>query len=195
MRTLSWSVVLVSGLLLCGGAVLAAEGGLKSGPQPGANLPGPFNPYNVTNADLRDRAGTRNDYVEQYGSNPVVLIFAQEVSGPLVTLVKLLDREVARNKSEKLRLRAVVVVLSEDEATETKLKALSRKEGVRNVSLAWMNPPGPKHYKLSPAADVTVVMYRQNKVVANHAFKKGELNEKAIEAVLRDVPRIVSRRQ
>ena len=189
------SSFLVAGLLLCGGAVVAAEGGLKSGPQPGANLPGPFNPYNVTNADLRDRAGTRNDYVEQYGSNPVVLIFAQEVSGPLVTLVKLLDREVARDKSEKLRLRAVVVVLSEDEATETKLKALSRKEGVRNVSLAWMNPPGPKHYKLSDAADVTVIMYRQRKVVANHAFKKGELNEKAVEAVLRDVPRTIARRQ
>ena len=58
-----------------------------------------------------------------------------------------------------------------------------------------MGPGGPKHYKLSPAADVTVVMYRQNKVVANHAFKKGELNEKAIEAVLRDVPRVISRRQ
>ena len=92
MSMLKSSVVLVSGLLLCGGAVVAAEGGLKSGPQPGATLPGPFNPYNVTNADLPDRAGTRNDYTEQYGSNPVVLIFAREVSGPLVTLVKLLDR-------------------------------------------------------------------------------------------------------
>ena len=195
MRTPSWPVVLVSGLLLCGGAVVAAEGDLKSGPQLGANLPGPFNPYNVTNADLSDRAGTRNDYTEQYGSNPVVLVFAQEVSGPLVTLVKLLDREVSGNKSEKLRLRAVVVVLSEDEATEEKLKVLSRREGIENVSLALLLPPGPKHYKLSPAADVTVVMYRQNKVVANHAFKKGELNEKAIEAVLRDVPRVISRRQ
>jgi hypothetical protein len=195
MRMPGPSVVLVSGLLLCGGAVVAAEGGLKSGPQPGAYLPGPFNPYNVTNADMPDYAGTKNSYVEQHGSNPVVLIFAQEVSGPLVTLVKLLDREVSRNKSEKLRLRAVVVVLSEDEGMEDKLKALSRKEEIRNVSLALLLPPGPKHYKLSPAADVTALLYRQNKVVANHAFKKGELNEKAIEAVLRDVPRIVSRRQ
>jgi hypothetical protein len=189
------SSFLVAGLLLCGGAVVAAEGGLKSGPQPGATLPGPFNPYNVTNADLPDRAGTRNDYTEQYGPNPVVLIFAQEVSGPLVTLVKLLDREVARNKSEKVRLRAVVVMLSEDEGMQERLKALARKEEIRNVSLALLSPPGPKHFKLSPAADVTVVMYRQLKVVANHAFKKGELNEKAIEAVLRDVPRTVSRRQ
>jgi hypothetical protein len=191
MRRPMSSVVLVSGLLLCGGAVVAAEVDLKSGPQPGANLPGPFSPYNVTNADLPDRAGTRNDYVEQYGSNPVALVF---VSGSLVTLVKLLGREVARDKSEKLRLRAVVVVLSEDEATEEKLKGLSRKEEIRNVSLAVMGPGGPKRYQLSPAADVTVVLYRQNKVVANHAFKKGELNEKSIEAALRDVRRIVAPR-
>jgi hypothetical protein len=189
------SVVLVSGLLLCGGAVVAAEGDLKSGPQPGANLPGPFNPLNVTNADLPDRAGTRNDYVLQYESDPVVLIFAREVSGPLVSLVKKLDAEVARNKSEKVRLRAVVVVLSEDEGMGEKLKALAQKEEIRNVSLALLSPPGPKHFKLSPAADVTVVLYRNLRVAANHAFKKGELNEKAIEAVLRDVPRIVSRRQ
>jgi hypothetical protein len=188
------AVVLAPGLVLCG-AVLAAEGGLKSGPQPGANLPGPFNPYNVTNADLSDRAGTRNDYTEQCGPSPVALIFAREVSGPLVTLVKLLDREVARDKAEKLRLRAVVVVLSEDEATQEKLKALSRQEEIRNVSLALLPPPGPKGYRLSPAADVTVIMYRQNKVVANHAFKKGELNEKAIEVVLRDVPRTIARRR
>jgi hypothetical protein len=192
MRMPKSSVVLASGLLWCG-AVLAAEGRLKSGPQQGAPLPGPFNPYNVTNADMPDYAGKRNDYIEQYGQNPVVLIFAQEVSGPLVTLVKLLDREVAKNKSEKLK--AVVVVLSDDDATEEKLKALNRKEGVRNVSLAFSPPPRLKHYKLSPAADVTVVLYRQSRVVANHAFKKGELNEKAIEAVLRDVPRITPRRQ
>ena len=116
MSMLKSSVVLVSGLLLCAGAVVAAEGGLTSGPQPGATLPGPFNPYNVTNADLPDRAGTRNDYTEQYGPNPVVLIFAQEVSGPLVTLVKLLDREVARNRPA--RLRAVLVVLSDEEGLE-----------------------------------------------------------------------------
>jgi hypothetical protein len=196
MRMPRPTVVLVSGLLWCGSAVVAAEGDLQSGPQEGAGLPGPFNPYNVTNADMPGLAGTRSDYTEQYGSDPVVLIFAREVSGPLVTLAKKLDAQVAKNKSA--RLRAVVVVLSEDEGTEAKLKELSRKEGIRNVSLALLEPAGPKrprHYKLSPAADVTVVLYRKRRVAANHAFKKGELDEKAIGAVLRDVPRIVPRRQ
>src|SRR5262249_27456705 len=133
------SVVLVSCLLFCGSAAVAGEGGLKSGPQVGKELPGPFNPVNVTNADQPDRAGTRNDYTEQYGANPFVLVFARELSGPLATLARRLDVEVARNRPA--RLRAVVVVLSEDEGLEEKLETLGRKEGIKNVSLAFTVPP------------------------------------------------------
>jgi hypothetical protein len=183
--------LLVVGFLLCGGAVVADEG-LKSGPQVGHYaLPGgPFNPLNVTNAELPRCAGTKNDYTEQHGGNPVVLIFARKLSTPLTTLTRKLDREVRRNT--KGRLRAVVIVLSDDEGMEKKLEDLAREEEIRNVSLAVMEPAGPKHYKLSPAADVTVVLYRARKVVANHAFGKGKFDEKAVGAILRDVPRIVA---
>jgi hypothetical protein len=111
----------------------------------------------------------------------------------LASLAKKLDASVAANRSAKLR--AVVVVLSDDEGLEEKLKALGQEQGgVKNVSLAYLSPPGPKHYKLSDAAEVTVIMYGKRTVAASHAFKKGGLDEKAIEAVLRDVPRLVSRR-
>jgi hypothetical protein len=184
---------LVVGLLFCGSVVVAGEG-LKSGPQAGRPLPaGPFNPLNVTNAELPNRAGTRNDYTEQHGQSPVVLIFARKLGNPLTTLTRKLEAEVARNRPA--RLRAVVVVLSDEEGLEEKLEALAEKEGIRNVSLAVMKPGGPKHYKLSPAADVTVVLYRASKVVANHAFKQGQFDEKAVGVILREVPRIVARRK
>jgi hypothetical protein len=185
--------LLVVAFLFCGSAVVADEG-LKSGPQVGHYaLPGgPFNPLNVTNAELPRRAGTRSDYTEQHGGNPVVLIFARKLGNPLTTLTRRLDAEVARNRSA--RLRAVVVVLSDDEGMEKKLQALAREEGIRNVSLAVMGSAGPKHYKLSPAAAVTAVLYRNRKVEANHAFREGEL-EKAVRAILRDVPRIVAPRR
>jgi hypothetical protein len=108
-------------------------------------------------------------------------------------LTRNLEGEVARNRSAKLR--AVVVVLSDDEGLEEKLETLAKEEGIRNVSLAVMEPGGPKHYQLSPAADVTVVLYRNSKVVANHAFRQGKFDEKAVGAILRDVPRIVARRR
>jgi hypothetical protein len=158
-------------------------------------LPGPFNPLNVTNAVAPDYAGKANDYTEQFGGDPVALVFAREVSEPLTTLVKKLDRAVAKNKSA--RLRAVVVVLSDDDGMEQKLKALADEEGLKNVSLALVEPASarfPKHYKLSPAADVTVILYRAHKVVANHAFAKGGLTNKEIAAILADLPKIAGKR-
>jgi hypothetical protein len=190
MKVLGLFFLAVS-FLFCGSAVVAGEG-FQSGPQVGRYLPGPFNPLNVTNAEAPRYAGTKNDYTEQHGSDPVVLIFAREVSGSLTTLARALDAEVARDRSAKLR--AVVVVLSADEGLEKKLEALAQKEGIRNVSLAVMGPGGPKHYKLSPAADVTVVLYRGRKVESNHAFKRGKFDERAVGAILRDVHRIVARR-
>jgi hypothetical protein len=192
MRVFSLFLLAVS-FLLCGSAVVAG-GGLKSGPQVGRDLPaGPFNPLNVTNAEMPRYAGTRNDYAEQHGRNPVVLVFARKLSNPLTTLARRLGREVAGNRPA--RLRAVVVVLSDEEGLEEKLEVLAREEGIRNVSVAVMEPGGPKHYELSPAAEVTVVLYRGSTVVVNHAFRQGQFDEKAIGAILRDLPRIVARKR
>jgi hypothetical protein len=188
---MTWSSVALVAALLFSGAASAGEGALKSGPQAGERLPvGPFNPVNVTNAARPESAGTRSDYTEQHGASPVVLIFARGLSGPLTGLVKKLDAAVASNRAA--RLRAVVVVLAEGDRVEKRLEALGKEAG--NVSLALMAPPGPKQYKLAGAADVTVILYRRRVVAASHAFRKGELDEKAIEAVLRDVPTLVARR-
>ena len=46
------------------------------------------------------------------------------------------------------------------------------------------NPAGPKGYKVSRDADVTVVLYTQHTVKANYAFGKGELKDKDIEKIV-----------
>ena len=43
-------------------------------------------------------------------------------------------------------------------------------------------------------ADVTVVLYVDRKVKANHAFKKGELKDEDIETILSEVPMILTER-
>jgi hypothetical protein len=183
------SIALAAVLLSCGAAI-AEEGRLKSGPHVGEEIPGSFSPVNVTNAGRASYAGTRTDYTEQFGCDPVVLVFARGYSPALASLAKKLDASVAANRSAKLR--AVVVVLSDDQGTEEKLEALGKE--VTNVSLAYLAPPGPKQYKLADAADVTVILYRKRTVTASHAFEKGGLGDKAIEAVSGDVPRLVSRK-
>ncbi len=43
----------------------------------------------------------------------------------------------------------------------------------------------------APDADVTVILYVNHNVKANHPFKKGELDDKAIEKILADVKLIL----
>jgi len=92
------------------------------------------------------------------------------------------------------RLRAVLVILREDAETERALKELGERQGIEKVSLAVM-PDGPKDYKLSKEADVTVVVYDRYKVEANHAFRKGELNDRAVETILADISKVVARKR
>jgi hypothetical protein len=192
MRTRTASVALIAATLVCGFGTAAGADALVSGPQVGSKLPGGFSPVNVTNAELPDYAGKRNDYTEQHGAGPVVLVFGRGITDPLTKLTKKLDAAVRKNKAP--RLRAVLVILRDDAETEGALKEFGKRQGIEKVSLAIM-PDGPKDYKLSKEADVTVVVYDRYKVEANHAFRKGELNDKAIETILADVSKVVSRKQ
>jgi hypothetical protein len=185
-------VVLTAATLLCSFGIATGADALVSGPQVGSNLPGGFSPVNVTNAELPDNAGKRSDYTEQHGAGPVVLVFGRGITDPLIKLSKKLDAEISKNKVA--RLRAVLVILREDNETERALNEFGERLGIEKVSLAIM-ADGPKTYKLSQQADVTVVAYNRYKVEANHAFRKGELNDKAIETILADVSKLVSRRR
>ena len=71
------------------------------------------------------------------------------------------------------------------------MSEFGERQGIEKVSLAIL-PDAPKLYKLSQQADVTVVVDDRYKVEANHAFRKGELNDKAIEAIRADVSKVVS---
>jgi hypothetical protein len=116
------------------------------------------------------------------------MIFAREVSDPLTSLVKKIDAETAKHKSD--RMGSFVVFLSDDEDLPDRLKSLAKKEGLKHIVLTVDNPAGPRAYNVAKAADVTVVLYESRTVKANRAYRKGELNEKAIEQVLADVPKI-----
>jgi hypothetical protein len=178
-------------LLLCSDAGAAKQVVFKSGPQVGDKLPGPFNSV-VAYSEEPSLVGKRTDFVEMCGPNPVVLVFARALTKPLTRLVNQLDAVGARHKSARLKI--VVVILSDDDALENNLKEYGEKQGIKHVNLAIMEPAGPKNYQLSKEADVTVLLYKGRKVEANHAFKKGELNEDRVEKILTDVPRITAKR-
>jgi hypothetical protein len=190
MRTQTLGVVMGS-LLVCSPALTASE--FNSGPQVGARLPGPFHVLTVSHPEKPDVAGKKWDYVEQYGQNPVVLIFARTGSAPLTKLLGSVDAEVARHKMDNKKVRALLVMLSDDDDLEAKLKSFAEKHGFKHVSLSMGSAAGPPRWRIAKDADVTIILYNRLKVEANHAFRTGELDEKAIGAVMADLPKIAGR--
>jgi hypothetical protein len=117
------------------------------------------------------------------------MVFARETNDNLISLVKKLDAATVDNKDKKMC--SFICFLSDEEGAEKKLKEVAEKAGIKKLVFSIDNVAGPKGYNIAKEADVTVVLYNARKVEANHAFKKGELDAKAIERILADVPKIL----
>jgi hypothetical protein len=113
------------------------------------------------------------------------MVFAREVT----SLVKKLDQANDKNKG----MANFFVFLSDDEGLEKQLKDLAEKEGLKNTVLTIDSPRGPSGYDIAKDADVTVILYKQKNVKINHAYKKGEFQQKDVEKIVsNDLPKIVT---
>jgi len=167
-----------------GGAVFAAE--IKSGPQTGETVPGPFHPLNINGED----AGKKACLYCKNGENPVAVVFARNADDP--TLQKLITAlDAATDKNAKAEMGSFVVYLSGDDKLEGKLKSQVEKAKYKKIVLSIESPEGPSKYNLAKNADITVLLYKNRTVAANHTFGKGELTEKGIETIVADVAKIV----
>jgi len=187
MKTHHLFAVLCVAMALVIGNVYAEEkaGKIQSGPQVGQKLAGPFHPLNVTGS----KAGEKNCLYCSNGDNPVAMIFAREVTPEVTKLIKKIDEATAKNKGAEMG--SFVVFLSDDAGLEKQLKSMSSENNIKETVLAIDNPAGPQGYKVAKDADVTVVLYVKRTAKVNHAFKKGQLNEKAIDKIVSEVPQIV----
>ena len=164
----------------------AFAGDVKSGPQAGEKVPGPFHPINVNG----EHKGEKFCLFCVNGENPVAMVFAREASPELVKLIKKLDEATAKNKEKSMG--SFVVFLNDKEGLDKELAVVADKEKIEKTILAVDNTGGPKAYNVAKEADVTVVLYVDRKVKANHAFKKGEMKDADIEKILAEVPMILS---
>jgi hypothetical protein len=172
-------------IALCAVSLLPAEEKLKSGLQPGERIPGSFDPHNVTG----EQAGKRFCLVCENGANPVAMIFARDVNDSLLRLINKIDAATARNKASSMG--SFVVFLNDKDGLEEKLKEIAKKNGVKHLVLSIDAPEGPEDYKVAKEADVTVVLYTDYVIKANHAFRKGQLQDRDIDKILADLPKIL----
>jgi hypothetical protein len=177
-------------LLLAALAVGQLAGGekIKSGLQKGDAVEGNFEPLNVNG----ENAGQRYCLVCYNGLNPVVMIFAREVSEPLLKLIARI--EAAAEKHRTSDLGCFVVFLSDQPGLDKQLAEIVKKHKLKHMVLSIDGPAGPEGYKVAKDADVTVVLYENLVVRANHAFKKGTLTDQAMDAIVADVPKILPKK-
>jgi hypothetical protein len=175
-------------LCVLGGTAAAQEpcrSGLQQGQRPG--------PYTAVVA-LGPQRGQLHCFICETADRPSVIVFARSLSTPLGKLTQQLDRAVTTHK--KAELRAWVTFLSDDQlAFDPKVVQWGQKHAVGNVPLAvFEDLGGPPTYRLAREADVTVLLSVRQKVVANFAFRAGELNDNAIAEVLKALPQIVEKK-
>jgi hypothetical protein len=151
---------------------------------PVGKRPGPYS-FLVATGPQR---GQQTCYIcEQHDANkPAVVIFARTTSDSLGKLLAKLDETAIAEKDTGVK---VWMTLLADKADLEALAKWAQKQGVKAAPVgAFEDADGPPSYKLHKDADVTVILFTKQKVVANFAFRTGELDAKAIEQVMKSVP-------
>ena len=71
----------------------------------------------------------------------------------------------------------------------------AQKKGLKTVPVgAFEDADGPPSYQLHKDADVTVLLFTKQKVIANYAFRAGELTDKHIDEILKAVPHLFEKK-
>lgn len=146
-------------------------------------------PYSFLIATGKER-GQLTCYICEQGDKPTAVVFARSLSKPLAKLLAALDQEVVTHKDKGFK--AWLTELAESADLDA-LAKWSQSQGIKNVPVgAFEDADGPPAYKLVGAADVTVLVFVNQKVSANFAFRKNELNDAGIDEIQASIKKMMS---
>jgi hypothetical protein len=146
-----------------------------SGPQTGQR-PGPYS-FLVASGPQR---GQQTCYVCETAEKPGIIVFARSLSDPLATLLSKCDSVV--DKQPKDTVKAWLTVLGEKTVSLDDLGKWTKQAGLKTMPTGVFDDPvGPPSYKLADEAEVTVLLFKDKKVVANFAYRKGELTAESMK--------------
>jgi hypothetical protein len=190
------------------GLLMLAQSDLPSGPKVGEILPGPIDAFNING---KKAEGRQHCLVCEFGLNPVVAVFAREPADSkdavLTTLLAKLDDAVSRHKDDN-GLGSFAIFLSpdgrnsvynaeekdagkiveEELARSALIKRLTKRaEKLKNIVLAFYPEEGPKNYHINSKAEVTVLFYQKQKVLANFAYGPGKMTAGDVDKIIETV--------
>jgi hypothetical protein len=151
---------------------------------PVGQRPGPYS-FLVATGPQR---GQQTCYVCEQDRKPTAVVFARSLSDPLGGLLAKLDAEGAARRESGFK--AWMTQLA-DPADLDSLAKWAQEQGLKGVVVgAFEDADGPPAYKLARDADVTVMLFVDRKVVANFAFRAGELTDARVAEVMKAVPKL-----
>jgi hypothetical protein len=196
MRRVSISacLTLAVGVLTAGNFLTSAGAAeFRSGPQVG-DLVGAFQVVKAAGA-VEDGVAVGDElcYRCRMGNRPMVMVFARTADDSLAGLVKQLDEVVAANKEKKMGSFVNLLGGKPDEL-KSEAKSFVAKNKIENIPFVVPeeSQTGPSEYNINPKADVTVLIYREGKVAANHALAAGGLNDEEIKRIVADTSKILN---
>jgi hypothetical protein len=173
-------------LLLVGVEVIVAAEPCVSGLKPGQK-PGPYSAVICTGP----KRGQSHCYICETAERPAIVVFARSLSEPLAKLVSKMDKALIDHKN--VDLRGWMTILNDDQSSlDVQVVKWAAKHSIRNVPIGvFEDIIGPPSYRLGRDADVTVILFRKNKVTDNFAFRTGELDDRAKDQIMKAVERVV----
>ncbi len=171
------TLALAFALPLCAGEPITS--GTPVGKRPG--------PYSFLVATGPQR-GQQTCYIcEQHLDNkPAAVVFARSTSDSLGKLLAKLDAAALAHKSSGCKVWMTLLAQKADLDT---LAKWAQTQGLKGCPVGtFEDADGPPSYKLHKDAEITVILFAKQRVVANFAFRAGELDEKGIENVLKVAP-------
>jgi hypothetical protein len=171
--------VLFSALCVLCGYSRASEP-FRSGLQPGQR-PGPYSALIATGPER----GQSCCYICETGDRHAVVVFARSLSDSLGQLAHGLDKAVADNPAAGLR--AWITFLNDDQAHfDPKVVQWAQDHAIKNLPIGvFEDANGPPSYRLARDADVTVLLFARRQIVANFAFRSGELKTRDVTKILK----------
>jgi hypothetical protein len=125
-------------------------------------------------------------YICDTADKPAAIVFARRLSDPLGKLTAKLDQAAADAAVPEFRAWLTLLTAGPQPATESKLVEWGRRHALGHTPLGvFEDETGPPAYRLSRRAEVTVLLFVKQKVVAAFAFRAGELTDERIAEVVK----------
>lgn len=168
--------------LTCLALVCAADpcvSGVPVGQRPG--------PYSFLVATGPER-GQQTCFICAQDEKPTAVVFARSLTPQLGKLLAKFDTEMPKKKDAGFK---AWMTLQADTADLDGLAKWSQSQGLKAVPVGtFEDADGPPAYKLAKDADVTVMLFVKKKVVANFAFRGGELTDEQVKEIEKALPKL-----